>query len=605
MPTPAVPSAEWLWANEPCRAACPVNTDAGAYVTAIAEGRFEDAYLIARAPNPFPSVCGRVCAAPCERACRRGSVDAPVSIRALKRFVTERFGVESFAANTLWHAAHDDVPEATGPSVGVIGGGPAGLAAACDLRLAGHPVTVYEAQDRLGGMMVLGIPEYRLPRALITREIDAIIELGILVETNARVGDTHSISSLLDRHAALFLAVGTGVGRELDLPGHELDGVLRAVEYLLNVNQGFGVELGARVVVVGGGNVAFDAARTALRAASTGAAPPAPVPMAATSQEDARRAMTTTLDVAREARRAGVLDVTIVALESPEEIPADPEEIDEAEREGIRIVYRQGPHRFVGDTKLTGLETIAVSSVFDAEGRFAPTFQPGTESVIPADTVILAVGQGADVSFLGAGIELERSRAGGVQIDPDSMRTSDPRIWAGGDVARGPRNLIDAIADGRRAAASIHGALTGASPPPKTSHEVRVELRTGFRRLDSDYDAIPRQRIPATPTERRVGFGEVEIGYDEPQARLEGLRCLRCFDNVMLSPELCILCGLCVDVCPPNCITIARADDVGLGSPEQSVLLLDEDLCIRCGLCVNRCPPGALSMVHARELTHD
>ncbi len=602
MPTPAVPGSDWLWANEPCRAACPVHTDAGAYVTAIADGRFEDAYLIARAPNPFPSVCGRVCAAPCERACRRGSVDAPVSIRALKRFVTERFGVESFGASTVWHAAHGEVPPATGPSVGVIGGGPAGLAAACDLRLAGHPVTVYEAQDLLGGMMVLGIPEYRLPRALIAREVEAIIELGIEVETNARIGETHSITELLDRHAALFLAVGTGRGRDLDLPGHDLDGVLRAVEYLLNVNQGFRVALGEKVVVVGGGNVAFDAARTALRAASSGADAPAPVALGASSDEDARRAMTTTLDVARAARRAGVLDVTIVALESPQEIPADPEEIEEAEREGIRIVYRRGPHRFAGDTRVTGLETIAVTSVFDAEGRFAPTFAPGTESVIPADTVILAVGQGADMGFLDASVELERTRAGGVQVDSVSLRTSHPRIWAGGDVARGPRNLIDAIADGRRAAASIHAELGGA--PVRNGHEVRVELRRGFRRLDTDYDAIPRQRIPAVPSERRVGFGEVETGYDEHEARLEGLRCLRCFDNVMLSPELCILCGLCVDVCPPNCITIAPADQAGVGSAAQSVLLLDEDLCIRCGLCVNRCPPGALSMVHARELMH-
>ncbi len=603
MPIPVAPDANWLWENEPCRAACPVHTDAGAYVTAIADGRFEEAYLIARAPNPFPSVCGRVCAAPCERACRRGSVDAPVAIRALKRFVTERFGVESFAANTMWHAAHGPVPAASGPSIGVIGGGPAGLAAACDLRLAGHPVTIYEAQDRLGGMMVLGIPEYRLPRALIGREIEAIIELGIDVETNAAIGETHSMDELLERHAAVFLAAGTGKARDLDLPGHELDGVLRAVEYLLNVNQGFRVALGDRVVVVGGGNVAFDAARTALRAAATGSAPPEPVAPGPNAGEDARRAMTTTLDVARAARRAGVLDVTIVALESAEEIPADPEEIEEAEREGIRIVYRRGPHRFVGDTHVTGLETVVVTSVFDADGRFSPTFEAGTESVIAADTVILAVGQGADVSFLDTGPSLERTAPGGVQVDPESLRTSDPRIWAGGDVARGPRNLIDAIADGRRAAASIHGVLTGAAPISST-HEIRVELRSGFRRLDSDYDAIPRQQVPSTPTERRVGFGEVETGYDERQARLEGLRCLRCFDNITLSPELCILCGLCVDVCPPNCITIARADHVGLGTEQQSVLLLDEDLCIRCGLCVNRCPPGALSMVHAKELTH-
>ena len=198
-----------------------------------------------------------------------------MSIRALKRFVTERFGVESFAANTYWHAAHGDVPPASrSRRVGVIGGGPAGLAAACDLRLAGHPVTVYEAQDRLGGMMVLGIPEYRLPRSLIEREIEAIVELGIDVETNARIGETHSITELLDRHAALFVAVGTSRARDLDLPGHDLDGVLRAVEYLLNVNQGFRVGLGERVVVVGGGNVAFDAARTALRAASAGSTPP-------------------------------------------------------------------------------------------------------------------------------------------------------------------------------------------------------------------------------------------------------------------------------------------------------------------------------------------
>jgi len=597
MPVPEAPDANWLWANEPCRAACPVHTDAGAYVTAIAEGRYEDAYLIARAPNPFPSVCGRVCAAPCERACRRGSLDAPVSIRALKRFVTERYGVESFAANATWHDAHGEVPAATGESVGIIGGGPAGLAAACDLRLAGHPVTVYEAQEQLGGMMVLGIPEYRLPRALIAREIEAIVELGVEVVTGARVGETVTLDELLARHQALFLAVGTGVARDLDLPGHDLDGVMRAVEYLLNVNQGFKVELGEKVVVVGGGNVAFDAARTALRAAAMHEHQPEPANLGSDANEDARRAMTTTLDVARSARRAGVLDVTVIALESGDEIPADPEEIEEAESEGIKIVFRRGPQRFVGTDRVTGLETIAVASVFDAQGRFAPTFTPNTEEVVPADTVILAVGQQADVSFAG---DLEHTRAGGIQVDPTTLRTSHPKIWAGGDVAKGPRNLIDAIADGRRAAASIHAELAGV--PVTDHHEVRVELRVGFRRLDSDYDAIDRQPIPATPTDRRVGFGEVETGYDERAARLEGLRCLRCFDNIMLSPELCILCGLCVDVCPPGCITIVRADRNGFGTEHQSALLLDEDLCIRCGLCVNRCPPGALSMVHAKEL---
>jgi formate dehydrogenase (NADP+) beta subunit len=610
MPRPSVPDGDWLWSNEPCRAACPVHTDAGAYVTAIAEGRNRDAYLIARGPNPFPSICGRVCAAPCESACRRGTVDAPIAIRALKRFVTEQFGVESFHAAAVWHEAHGPVPTANGPSIGVIGGGPAGLAAAYELRLGGHPVTLYEAADRLGGMMVLGIPEYRLSRELIAREIEAIVELGIDVHTGFRVGDEATLADLLDRHDALFIAVGTGTGRGLELPGHDQDGVLRAVEFLLNVNQGFRVDLGERVVVVGGGNVAFDAARTALRAAAGEPLEPGGERSVAGTPEDARRAMTTTLDVARAARREGVVDVTVIALESPEEIPADPEEIADAEGEGIKILYRRGPHRFVGDgRRVTGLETIAVRSVFDESGRFAPTFVDDTEEVLPADTIILAVGQSADLGFAGE-VELDRGRAGTLAADPGTLRTSHPRIWAGGDVAHGPRNLIDAVADGVRAARSIHattagdGSLADPSAPPPAVH-VELQQRKGYRRLSTGYDAIGRQPVPSVPTERRTGFAEVEQGYDASAAWVESLRCLRCFDNVMLDPALCILCGLCVDVCPPNCITIARADHLGLGTEDQSVLLLDEDLCIRCGLCVNRCPPGALSMVHAREVADD
>jgi thioredoxin reductase/ferredoxin len=423
------------------------------------------------------------------------------------------------------------------------------------------------------------------------------------------------MTDLLARHDAIFLAIGASRARDLDLPGHELDGVLRAVEFLLNVNCGFKVDLGRRVVVVGGGNVAFDAARTALRAASGPDRDDAPTggPDRGRATDgddetqdrrraDARREMVTTLDVARAAVRAGVLDVTVIALESPEEIPADAEEIAEAEAEGIRILYRTGPHRFIGENnRVTALETIAVQSVFDDEHRFNPTFLPGTERLLPADTVILAVGQAAELDgFADAGLE---KRGAGLVTDPATLRTSNPRVWAGGDVAHGPRNLIDAIADGQRAAAAIHHTLGGAT----IDGAVRVELRAreGFRRLSTSYDAISRRPAPSTPTNRRVGFGEVESTYDDRDAWLESLRCLRCFDNVMLDPDLCILCGLCVDVCPPNCITIARADVVALGSASQSVLLLDEDLCIRCGLCVNRCPPGALSMVHAKEASRD
>ncbi len=604
-----VPDAQWLWDNEPCRAACPVHTDAGAYVSAIAEGRHRDAYLIARAPNPFPSICGRVCAAPCESACRRGTIDAPVGIRALKRFVSERYGVESFAGSALWHEAHGPVPSADLASVAVIGGGPGGLAAAHDLRLAGHPVTVYEGEEHLGGMMVYGIPEYRLARQLIEREVNAILEMGVEARLGCRVGRDVSFDELLAEHAAVFVCVGTSKGRGLDIPGHGTDGVFKAVEFLLNVNRGFAVDLGERVVVVGGGNVAFDAARTALRAAANDEPNPPSEPGTVRGREsadEARRGVTTTFDVARAAIRAGVSEVTVVALESEAEMPAAAEEIEEAEAEGIRIVYRRGPHRVLGEGHVTGLETIGVASVFDPTGRFAPTFVEGSLEVIAADTVILAVGQAPDVEFLGAGNDIERTRAGGIQVDAD-LRTTHPRVWAGGDVAFGPRNLIDAIADGRRAAASIHAVLTGPTSDVSSmfiDNEVRIELtaKPGFRRLATGYDAIARVPVPTVPLDRRIGFAEVETGYDEAHAVLEGLRCLRCFENIMLKPELCILCGLCVDVCPHDCISIVRADHHGLGTAEQSALLIDETSCIRCGLCVNRCPPAALVMVHAKEV---
>jgi NADPH-dependent glutamate synthase beta subunit-like oxidoreductase/ferredoxin len=582
---PVIPGADWLWENEPCRAVCPVHTDAGAYVTAIAAGRDREAYRIARAPNPFPSICGRICAAPCEAVCRRAAIDAPVAIRALKRFVAERFGVESLGGAAEWHAGHGVVPPASGPSVGVIGGGPGGLAAAHDLRLAGHPVTIYEAADELGGMMVLGIPEFRLPRAVIRAEIAALRELGITVVTGCRVGRDIGFAELRARHAALFVAVGTGEGRVLDLPGRELDGVVRALEFLLNANRGFRAELGERVVVVGGGNVALDAARTALRT-------------------DVSQTLTTTLDAARAAKRSGVRDVTILALESPAEMPAAGEELVQAVEEGITIRHRTGVRRLLGDGHVRGVETIGVASVFDPQGRFAPAYIAGSESELAADTVIFAVGQAADLSFLPADVPLARSAIGGLAVDSLTLRTSDPRVWAGGDVAFGPRNLIDAIADGRRAAAAISAMLRGEPAVAPAPRRVRLSTRPALRDVSSSYDAAPRHAVPGLPSARRVGPAEVELGYAEAEARAEAGRCLHCFDNIVLQPERCILCGLCVDVCPYHCLSIGRADRYEGGTPAQSVLLLDEARCIRCGLCVTRCPPGALAMAHAEVVAH-
>src|SRR5512138_145026 len=270
-----------------CQAGCPVSTDAGRYVQLIAEGRLEEAYLVARAPNPLASVCGRVCAAPCEDVCRRGSIDAPISIRALKRHITERYGVESIRPDTQDQLRSKDTgegnryaghlpmafhrtPPAARPSisrrVAVVGAGPAGLAAAHDLALFGYSVTVFEAGDEPGGMMRYGIPEYRLPRTLLRAEIDRILSLGVSLNLRTPLTETFGLRELRQSgFDAVFLSVGVSRGRDLQIPGVELDGVVKAVDYLLNINKGYRLDLGRRVVVIGGGFVAFDAARTALR----------------------------------------------------------------------------------------------------------------------------------------------------------------------------------------------------------------------------------------------------------------------------------------------------------------------------------------------------
>jgi formate dehydrogenase beta subunit len=566
---------EWLDANVPCTQACPVLTNAGRYVTAIAEGDFDLAYLIARMPNPFPSICGRVCAAPCESACRRGYFDAPVSIRALKRFACEQAGVESGRAERLWREALETMPVRE-ERIAIVGAGPAGLACAHDLASFGYRPVVFDAADRPGGMMVLGIPPYRLRREILQAEVRAILGLGVELRLGRRLGSDFSVASLLDEgYSSVFLATGAMRSRDLQIPGVELDGVLKAVDFLVNANSGYRVDLGNRVVVVGGGNVALDVARTALRE------PPNE---------------TAAFDVARVAKRMGARDVTIVALEAREEMPAHEFEIEEAEVEGIRIRHRLGPHRVLGSNRVEGVETIDVASVFDAEGRFDPRFVGGTEKTIECDSVILAIGQAPDLSWLEPADGIGTSPRGTIAVERETLATSAPNVFAGGDVAFGPRNLIDAIGDGRRAAASIHAALSGGaheSPPrPRRMLPLRV-----VRRPVLGYDALPRVAVPSVPSERRIGVPEVELGYTAEQARAEASRCLQCFMNIELESAKCILCGGCVDVCPERVIRIVPVERIdGIDAPPPaSALILQEDFCIRCGLCVDRCPTGALS----------
>jgi formate dehydrogenase (NADP+) beta subunit len=574
--------------NIPCLAACPVHTNAGAYVAAIADGEDEFAYLTARLPNPFASVCGRVCAAPCEDACRRGEIDRPIAIRALKRFVTEKYGVE---------AGSDKYKEVAGPpqeerpqSIGIVGAGPSGLSAAHDLRRLGYKVTVYEAAGRLGGMMVLGIPEYRLDRDLLDAEIQSIIDLGVEVKLNTRLGTDVSLEELRERHDALFLAFGAFLGRGLNIPGGDADGVLKAVEFLLNANQGFEVEVGERVIVIGGGDVAMDAARTALRRDA--------YEVKAVDQEferaDAEAALTEALDVARTAARSGAANVTVISLESEQEMPASEFEVEEAVKENITFVHRRGPARVLtgSDGEVTGLETIGVTSVFDENGRFSPVFDEQDVQQFEADTIILAIGQAVDVDALGpTGPDVSPRRT--IQVDPETLETSIPMVWAGGDAAKGPRTLILGIADGRIAAAQIHKAFGGKIKEQEKGQMVELQQ---FHRMDDIYDRIGRVDVPTIPTDRRIGLSEVETGFTEEMARCEAQRCLRCFANILLDTDKCVLCALCADVCPIDVISLVPAEEVGVGPEGSTALMFDERACIRCALCVERCPTDALSV---------
>lgn len=562
--------------NIPCLAACPVHTNAGMYVAAIADGDDELAYLTARLPNPFSSVCGRVCAAPCEDACRRGAIDQPIAIRALKRFLTERYGPETGRSGVgPAPAAHRS------ESIGIVGGGPAGMACAHDLRLLGYSVTVYEATDRLGGAMWLGIPEYRLDRSVLQADIDAIVGLGVDVQLNTRLGHDITLDELRSRHDAVFLGIGATLGRGLDIDGADADGVFKAIEFLINMNRGFAVDVGDRVLVIGGGDVAMDAARTALRASDYEA-----------DEGDRRSSMTEALDVARTATRAGARHVTVMSLEAREEMPAHDFEVEEAEHEGITFVPRRGPVRIVTEAnRAIGVETKKVQSVFDAEGRFAPVFDDADRLIIEADTVILAIGQAIDLDALGAnGPDVSPRRT--IGIDNATGRTSLAAVWSGGDAAKGPRTLIDAVADGRRAAADIHRTFGGSEVAPQPATFVRLEQ---FHRLTDTYDRDDRLAVPTLETGRRVGLAEVELGFTEQQARCEAARCLRCFANIVLDVQRCVLCALCADVCPVDVISLVPASEI---APEAvgTALLLDEERCIRCGLCIERCPPDALAM---------
>ena len=610
-----------------CQVACPVHTDARGYVRAIAEGRFEEAYLIARGPNPFASMCGRICGAPCEAACRRGKIprvddaghfvatDRPISIRALKRFVCDRFGPEVRPASDVLASVESALPTiaahaeemaallrsrrdgrlqlASGQRVAIIGAGPAGLSTAHDLALMGFAPVVFETEPVAAGMLAVGVPAYRLPRDLIAHEVEVIRALGVEIRCGVTIGRDLSFADLRRDFAAILIAVGAKSSRALGLPGERGPGVLGGVDLLRSVALHESTDIGRKVVVIGGGNVAYDVARTVVRQIASDAARTA-------------------------ARLPGTTGVTLVSLEGLEEMPADTVEIVEGEEEGVERLNGWGPVEVERDD--TGAVAAVVFRrclrVYDEQRRFAPVFDNADRKRVPCDTVLLSIGQSPALAFLDeGGRDVEMARPGWPRIDSRTLATSAPGVFVAGDLAHGTRLVIDAVASGKAAARSIYTHLTG-----RTLDAEYLELHlaeSGYRR-ERGYESIRRVPVPLAPPADRLSHPEamVEIGYTRELAQREASRCLDCGVTPVFDGTRCVLCGGCVDVCPTLCLKLVTLDCIadtpeiraaaasllgeGVTLAEHSAILKDEDRCIRCAACVQRCPTDAIAMDRVR-----
>ena len=491
----------------PCSQACPAGINIPAYLRFIAGGKPEEALAVIRERIPFPSVCGRVCFHPCETRCQRTQLDDAISIRVLKRFASEH-------DTGLWRK-HSKVAKSTGKRVAAIGAGPAGLTAAYYLAKLGHSVTVFEALPEPGGMMRVGIPDYRLPKDILRGEIEEIKTVGVDIKTNTKVD---SVEGLFKQgYDAVFVAIGAHEGIKLGVEGEDIPGVIDCATFLREVSLGRKVKVGDRVAVVGGGNAAIDSARTA--------------------------------------RRLGAKKVTLVYRRSRTEMPANPEEVEAALDEGIECYFLAAPTRvYIQDSELK-LECIRMQlGEPDASGRRKPEPVKGSEFTMSFDSVIAAIGQrpGVPEKF---GLPVGRGNT--IEADKDTLATGAKGVFAGGDAMSGPASVIEAIAAGRRAAVSIDKYLGGegvidealASPEEKLAPLTVAEKGR-------------RVHPPELSTEERVSsFGEVELSLTEEMAAKEGGRCLRCdlaytVDQLEVDIGYCIACGLCVEACPRHAMSM-------------------------------------------------
>ncbi len=515
-----------------CKAECPAHIDVQGYVNLAAKGKFQRALELIKESSPFPSICGRICPHPCESACNRGGIDEPVANHAIERFVAD---LDLKAAKRYMPKIKDKKED----KVAIIGSGPAGLTCAYYLAQEGYQVTIFEKDTVLGGMLTAGIPSYRLPREIVDAEVQLIRDMGVTMKTGVEIGKDTTIAQLREEgFKAFFTAIGTQACLQIGIEGEDLEGVYAGLDYLRQINRGESVTLGKNVAVIGGGNTAMDAARAT--------------------------------------RRSGAENAFILYRRGLEEMPANAEEIKECQEEGIPINTLTQPVRFIGENgRVKAIECIKMQLTEpDESGRPKPEPVPGSEFTIDVNSVINALGQEADWSCLTPECACTLTDWGTMNVDPLTLQSDDPDIFAGGDAARGPRTVVEAIADGKQAAISIDRYISGRDL--RLGREMELKIITEPQK--DNYDPVARSQMPRLePQERVKNFDEVQLGFTEDMAVQEAKRCISCgtccvqacpYGVMQFNHEVtkAVKCDLCVEkrgnneapacslVCPAHCI---------------------------------------------------
>lgn len=583
-----IPDLDYYLRQIDCREGCPVKTDGRGYMMALHAGNLLEGYRIARGPNPFASICGMICGAPCEIACRRDRIDKTLTIRAQKRYLDEWFGLdkEAHVQSLAFSFAKGSVsPSPNGLKIACVGAGVASLTCAHDLLRLGYAVDVYEMMKKPGGMLYYGVPGYRLNNEIVSNEIFAIEQLGAKIYTNVKIGRDLTMTDLMKQYDAVFLGIGLWKSKELPIPGADAPDVIRGIEYLRLRCTHQKWKIGENLIVIGGGNVAFDVARSSIR--------------------------------------NGAKKVTIICLESLDEQTADEFEIEDGREEGIEILNRLSPVAVERDEegRISGLRVQKIYSLFDHNGRFSPKVVPNSEHVMPCDSLALAIGQSTDLSVFDGWnqrSELKMER-GIIKTERETGRTSVKGVYAGGDAAFGPALFITGIRHGQEAARAIDADLRGTTPYQEFVGEfTEIPPMRDKNYLRTKW-ALPSMQPPSV---RVNNLNMVENNYTSEEARTQASRCLQCHVSPVFNGDLCIKCNGCVDVCPCNCLKQVEVSklnlDLGDGKLRLAVdhffgvdsasmdaedlaqmgtaMLKDEDVCIRCGLCAEKCPTGAVTM---------